>query len=49
MAVDVYTARFAGIDSCAIADGVDPYGLLKSVKPDYMVRSIEELMKDKQG
>lgn len=45
MAVDVYTARFAGIDSCAIADGVDPYWLLKSVKPKYIARSIEDLWK----
>ena len=43
MAVDVYTARFAGVDSCAIANGVDPYNLLKRVKPTYLVRNIGAL------
>ncbi len=47
MAVDVYTARFAGIDSCAVANGVDPYKLLKEVKPNYLLRNIESLLKTK--
>ncbi len=45
MVVDIYTARFAGIDSCAIADGIDPYSLLKRMKPDYLAKSISELPK----
>ncbi len=47
MAVDVYTARFAGVDSCAIAKGVDPYMLLKGVNPKYLVRNIESLSRTK--
>lgn len=47
MAADVYTARFAGIDACAIADGVDPYSLLKSVRPRYLKRNLNELLKGK--
>lgn len=40
MASDVFTARFAGLKACAVADGVDSYGLLKRVGADYITRSI---------
>ncbi len=41
MASDVFTARFAGMPSCVVADGVDPYGILKKAKPDYLIRRLE--------
>ncbi|MDE1834632.1 MAG: HAD-IA family hydrolase [Candidatus Micrarchaeota archaeon] len=40
MVVDIYTARFAGIDSCAVTDGIDPYDLLKSVNPKYISKNL---------
>ncbi len=33
---DILTARFAGIGSCAISDGLDSYEKLKAAKPDYV-------------
>lgn len=44
MAVDIFTARFAGIDSCSVADGLDPYIMLKSNKPDYLFRNIKAML-----
>ncbi|MDE1823222.1 MAG: HAD-IA family hydrolase [Candidatus Micrarchaeota archaeon] len=43
MAVDIFTAKFAGIDSCAVCDGLDPKGLLEKVGPDYSVDSLGDL------
>lgn len=43
MAVDVFTARFAGVDSCAVCDGLDPKDLLKRVGPDYLIDGIGDL------
>lgn len=43
MASDVFAAKFAGVASCAVGDGVDSYDLLKSVKPDYMIGDIASL------
>ncbi len=40
MASDVYTAKFAGLRVCAVADGVDSYDLLKEVGADYVAKSI---------
>lgn len=45
MAADVFTARFAGISSCAVEDGVDPYSTLKSAKPDYMAKTLSAISK----
>lgn len=45
MVVDIFTARFAGVDSCGVSDGVEPKELLKKVKPDYIVDSLESLRK----
>ncbi len=36
MASDILTARFAGMDVCTVANGVDPYALLKELKPEYL-------------
>ena len=44
MAVDVFTARFAGIASCVVRDGVDPYATLKSARPDYIAASLSGIM-----
>jgi len=35
MAWDVLTAKLAGIDSCAVADGIDSLESLKRERPDY--------------
>lgn len=43
MAADVFTARFAGIDSCAVADGVDSYSLLKGMNPTYIARTLDSI------
>ncbi len=44
MAVDVFTARFAGIDSCALRDGVDPYATLVKAKPDYVAGTLRDIL-----
>lgn len=36
MASDVLTAKLAGLDSCAVADGIDSFDRLKAEKPDYL-------------
>ena len=43
MAVDVYVARFAGIDSCAVSDGVDPQDVLERVGPNHLVKNLKAL------
>ena len=43
MAVDVYVARLAGVDSCAVSDGVDPKDVLERVGPNYLVRNLKTL------
>ena len=43
MVDDVLSARYAGIDSCAIADGFDDYKTLEASSPTYLVKSIREL------
>ncbi len=40
MATDVFTAKFAGISSCAVTDGLNPYDVVKEAKPDYIFGSI---------
>ena len=43
MVDDIITAKLANVRSCAVANGFDSYHELKSAKPDYIFRSIEEL------
>ncbi len=43
MVDDVITAKLAHVHSCAVAGGFDSYHRLKSINPDYIFRSIEEL------
>ncbi len=41
MADDVVAARRAGIDCCAIASGLDSYGILEAEHPAYLFKSME--------
>ncbi len=43
MASDILTARFARIDICSMGNGIDPYKLLKELKPDYLFRNLVEM------
>jgi HAD superfamily hydrolase (TIGR01509 family) len=45
MAVDVFAARFAGIASCVVRDGVDPYKTLKSARPDHVAATLGDIMR----
>jgi phosphoglycolate phosphatase len=45
MADDILTAKLAHVHSCAVADGFDSYHKLKSMHPEYIFTSIEELYK----
>ncbi|MGI0100358.1 MAG: HAD family hydrolase [Candidatus Micrarchaeaceae archaeon] len=45
MVDDIITAKLAHVHSCAIADGFDSYHKLKSSRPEYIFRSIEEFSK----
>jgi FMN phosphatase YigB (HAD superfamily) len=40
MASDVITARLAGMDACAIADGIDSAGALEKERPRYAFRDM---------
>ncbi len=46
MASDVMTAKFAGMDSCAVGGGLDPYSELKEANPTYLFKNTFELYKD---
>ncbi len=41
MVDDIVAARRAGIDCCAIASGLDSYGILEAEHPAYLFRSME--------
>ena len=43
MPVDVFTAKFAQIGSCAVADGLGSKEMLKKVKPDFLFDNIKAL------
>ncbi|MEM3572133.1 MAG: HAD hydrolase-like protein [Candidatus Micrarchaeaceae archaeon] len=45
MPVDVFTAKFAGITSCAVLGGMSNRTSLKKAKPDFIFDSLEELRK----
>lgn len=45
MAVDMLTARLAGVDSCGVADGIDSYDALKRANPKYLFTKIDLLAK----
>lgn len=44
MASDILTAKFAGVDSCGVADGLDPYDGLKSAGASHMFRNMSGLL-----
>lgn len=43
---DILTADLARVDSCAISDGFDSHAKLKSSKPTYLFRSVEEIFSE---
>jgi HAD superfamily hydrolase (TIGR01509 family) len=45
MVDDVLMAKYANVKSCAVSCGFDNYRKLRSIKPDYLFRSIEDLKK----
>ncbi|MGC9037187.1 MAG: HAD family hydrolase [Candidatus Micrarchaeia archaeon] len=45
MVMDIATARSAGVDVCAIADGLSPYTALKQARPTYLIGSLESLFR----
>lgn len=49
MASDVVAARLAGMDACAVADGMDPAASLKRQKPKRIFASMAELLSALEG
>ncbi|MEM0094454.1 MAG: HAD hydrolase-like protein [Candidatus Micrarchaeaceae archaeon] len=45
MPVDVFTAKFAGIASCAVLGGMSSKSALKRAKPDFIFDSLEAIRK----
>ena len=43
MVDDIIAAELADVHTCGVADGFDSYHTLKSVKPEYLFKSMEEL------
>ena len=46
MPSDIFTAKFAGMDSCGLGDGLSPYEKLKEVEPEYIFRNTQALLKE---
>ncbi|MGB9732368.1 MAG: HAD family hydrolase [Candidatus Micrarchaeia archaeon] len=49
MAVDIMTARFAGISSCAVADGLGGKRDLEKAKPDFLFDNLKKLREGLKG
>jgi len=45
MAIDIVTARMAGIDSCAISDGLSSVLALKREQPNYLFADLEAFLR----
>lgn len=45
MVTDILTAKFSGVDSCAVSDGIDTHPILKETGPTYEFRSLSEFFK----
>ena len=45
MPVDVFTAKFARISSCVVADGLASKEMLKKAEPDFLFNNIKALRK----
>ncbi len=43
MSSDIMTARFAKMHAGAVADGVQPFGVLEEAKTDYLFRTLKEM------
>jgi FMN phosphatase YigB (HAD superfamily) len=43
MASDIFTAKFAGVHSCAVGGGMNSINALKDAKPDFVFSSTEEM------
>ncbi len=46
MPSDIMTARFAGMRSCALGDGLSPYASLKDSHPDFLFRNILAMLRE---
>lgn len=46
MPVDIMTAKFAGLPSCGLGDGLGTYVSIKEAKPDYFFNDIQELLRE---
>jgi HAD superfamily hydrolase (TIGR01549 family) len=46
MAADIFTARFAKIAACGIANGVDPDFLIKEAEPDYLFGNLASFLRE---
>lgn len=46
MPTDIATAKFAGMASCAVGDGLAPYSSLKEAAPNYLYRSIGQMLRE---
>ncbi len=49
MPSDIMTAKFAGIDSCGLGDGLTPYPRLKEAEPKYLFRNTQAMLKEISG
>ena len=49
MSIDIFTARFGGIDVCSVGNGLDPYPMLVATKPDYLFDSTDALARKIEG
>lgn len=49
MPSDIMTAKFAGIPSCGLADGLAPYNMLKEAEPDHIFRNTQAMLKEISG
>ncbi|MEM3839175.1 MAG: HAD-IA family hydrolase [Candidatus Micrarchaeaceae archaeon] len=43
MASDILTAKLANMDACSVCNGIDPYRLLKELRPKYLVSNLREM------
>jgi phosphoglycolate phosphatase len=46
MPVDIMTAKFAGVVSCGLGDGLGTNVSIKEAKPDYFFNDIQELLRE---
>jgi phosphoglycolate phosphatase len=46
MPADIMTAKFAGVVSCGLGDGLGTYVSLKEAGPDYLFKDIQALLKE---